>query len=226
MEIKLRNGSKSKIIDVEKSIISLQSIDQSVINNLIEDYNPVVVDNTSLYFVSKTVLDEITLFNKYPELNLLGDIIKLLGEQNDFFNRRIDELSTTEKIYLNILRNISKLEKIIIFKDLFLGLDLNNQKNLIKVINYLKELDYIVIICSSDVNVLYRYSDYSILSGNTLIQFDTTDEIYTNVGYLIKHNFEVPTLSYITYKAKEEKNVKLFYSKDVRDIIKDIYKHV
>lgn len=226
MEIKLRNGSKSKIIDVEKSIISLQSIDQSVINNLIEDYNPVVVDNTSLYFVSKTVLDEITLFNKYPELNLLGDIIKLLGEQNDFFNRRIDELSTTEKIYLNILRNISKLEKIIIFKDLFLGLDLNNQKNLIKVINYLKELDYIVIICSSDVNVLYRYSDYSILSGKTLIQFDTTDEIYTNVGYLIKHNFEVPTLSYITYKAKEEKNVKLFYSKDVRDIIKDIYKHV
>lgn len=226
MEIKLRNGSKSKIIDVEKSIISLQSIDQSVINNLIEDYNPVVVDNTSLYFVSKTVLDEITLFNKYPELNLLGDIIKLLGEQNDFFNRRIDELSTTEKIYLNILRNISKLEKIIIFKDLFLGLDLNNQKNLIKVITYLKELDYIVIICSSDVNVLYRYSDYSILSGNTLIQFDTTDEIYTNVGYLIKHNFEVPTLSYITYKAKEEKNVKLFYSKDVRDIIKDIYKHV
>lgn len=226
MEIKLRNGSKSKIIDVEKSIISLQSIDQSVINNLIEDYNPVVVDNTSLYFVSKTVLDEITLFNKYPELNLLGDIIKLLGEQNDFFNRRIDELSTTEKIYLNILRNISKLEKIIIFKDLFLGLDLNNQKNLIKVINYLKELDYIVIICSSDVNVLYRYSDYSILSGNTLIHFDTTDEIYTNVGYLIKHNFEVPTLSYITYKAKEEKNVKLFYSKDVRDIIKDIYKHV
>lgn len=226
MEIKLRNGSKSKIIDVEKSIISLQSIDQSVINNLIEDYNPVVVDNTSLYFVSKTVLDEITLFNKYPELNLLGDIIKLLGEQNDFFNRRIDELSTTEKIYLNILRNISKLEKIIIFKDLFLGLDLNNQKNLIKVINYLKELDYIVIICSSDVNVLYRYSDYSILSGNTLIYFDTTDEIYTNVGYLIKLNFEVPTLSYITYKAKEEKNVKLFYSKDVRDIIKDIYKHV
>lgn len=226
MEIKLRNGSKSKIIDVEKSIISLQSIDQSVINYLIEDYNPVVVDNTSLYFVSKTVLDEITLFNKYPELNLLGDIIKLLGEQNDFFNRRIDELSTTEKIYLNILRNISKLEKIIIFKDLFLGLDLNNQKNLIKVINYLKELDCIVIICSSDVNVLYRYSDYSILSANTLIHFDTTDEIYINVGYLIKHNFEVPTLSYITYKAKEEKNVKLFYSKDVRDIIKDIYKHV
>ena len=226
MEIKLRNDSKSKKIDVEKSIISLQSIDQSVLNNLIDDYDPVVVDNINLYFVSETVLDEITIFNKYPELSLLGDIINLLGQQNEFFNRRIDELSVTEKIYLNILRNISKLENIIIFKDLFLGLDLNNQKNLIKVINYLKELDYTVIICSSDVNVLFKYSDYSILSGKSLIQFDTTDEIYTNVPYLIKHSFEVPTLSYITYKAKEEKNVRLFYSKDVRDIIKDIYKHV
>ena len=58
------------------------------------------------------------------------------------------------------------------------------------------------------------------------MKYDKTEEIYSDVPTLNKYGLDVPTLSYITYKAKEEKNVKLFYSRDVRDIIKDIYKHV
>ena len=226
MEIKLRNGIKSKTIDVDKAIISLQYKDSTILDNLINDYNAVLIDNTKLYSAASTVLDEITIFNKYPELYFLGDIIKLLGEDNSFFGKEIKKLSNTEKIYLNILRNLSMIENVVIFKDLFLGLDLCNQKNLIKVLEYLKELGYVVVICSSDVNVLYRFADYSILSTKTTIKYDKTDEIYTDVGHLIKNEFDVPTLPYITYKAKKDKDVRLFYSKDVRDIIKDIYKHV
>ena len=37
---------------------------------------------------------------------------------------------------------------------------------------------------------------------------------------------DVPELPLITYLAKKEKGVKLFYHDDVRDIIKDVYKHV
>ena len=225
MEIKLRN-SKSKKIEVKSSIISLQETDNLVYKHLIEDYNPVVVDNKDLYFVSDTVLDEITLINKYPELEVLGNILKLFGYTNEFFDKNINKLSTTEKICLNILRNVEKAKDIIVFKNLFLGLDLNSQKALVRIINYLCEINYIVIICSDDVNVLYKYADYSILATKTIIKYDETDKIYTDVKYLMKHKFDVPTLSYITYKAKEEKNVRLFYRKDVRDIIKDIYKHV
>lgn len=225
MEIKLRN-SKSKKIIVNNSIISLQETDGLIYKHFIEDYNPVIIDNRNTYFVSETVLDEITLMNNYPELNIIGDVIKLFGYTNDFLGREINKLSVTEKIVLNILRNIAKLEEIVVFKNIFLGLDLNNQKSIIKVINYLKELNYIVIICSDDVDVLYKYSDYSIIGTKTIIKYDETDKIYTDVSYLTKHKLSVPTLSYITYKAKEDKKVKLFYSKDVRDIIKDIYKHV
>ena len=225
MEIKLRN-SKSKNIEVKNKIISLQETNNLVYKHLIEDYNPAVVDNKNLYFVSDTVLDELTLINKYPELEVLGNILKLFGYTNEFFDKNIKDLSTTEKICLNILRNVEKAKDIIVFNNLFLGLDLNSQKSLIRIINYLCEINYIVIIRSDDVNVLYKCADYSILATKTIIKYDETDKIYTGVKYLMKHKFDVPTLSYITYKAKEEKNVRLFYRKDVRDIIKDIYKHV
>ena len=225
MEIKVRSSYNSKKIDVNNSIISIQSDNNKIIDNLIIDYKPVVIDNSNLFFLGGTVLEEIGLYNKYPELGIVSDIIKLLELDENFLEKSVSTLSTTEKIYLNLFRNISKIEDIILFKDIFLGLDLRNQKQYIKLINYLKE-KYIVFITSRDVNYLYRLSDFSIISSKRTIRYDDSDKIYTNVKDLIKLNLEVPILPYITYKAKEEKIVKLFYSKDVRDIIKDIYKHV
>ena len=225
MEIVIHSSYNKKIIKVKNSIISIQSDTDKIVNNLIDDYNPVVIDNTNLFFLGNTVLDEISIYNKYPELSIVNEILELLDLSSSFLDKNIYELTTTEKIYLNLLRNISKIEEIIIFKDIFLGLDFKNQKLLTKIVNKLKE-KYIVFILSNDVNILYKLSDYSIISSKRTIKYDTNENIYTNVSELIKLDLEVPTLSYITYKAKEEKNVRLFYSKDVRDIIKDIYKHV
>ncbi len=226
MEIKFRTKQKSKIVDIDNSILSIQTSDTSLVNNLIEDYDVVVIDNRNDYFISDTVLNEIASYNKYPELPLVYEVLKILDLDVSFMDKEIITLSRTERYFLNLLRNISKLNKIIFFKDIFLGSDLSVQKRLLKVINYLKSKDYIVIISSSDVDVLYKNSDYSLISNKSNIKFDTTEEIYSDVKTLMKYKLDIPTLSYITYKAKEEKNIKLFYSKDVRDIIKDIYKHV
>lgn len=226
MEIKFRTKQKSKIVDIDNSVLSIQTSDTSLVNNLIEDYDVVVIDNRNDYFISDTVLNEIASYNKYPELPLVYEVLKILDLEESFMDKEIITLSRTERYFLNLLRNISKLNKIILFKDIFLGIDLSVQKRLLKVINYLKSKDYIVIISSSDVDVLYKNSDYSLISNKSNIMFDTTEEIYSDVKTLMKYKLDIPTLSYITYKAKEEKNVKLFYSKDVRDIIKDIYKHV
>ena len=225
MEIRIHSSSYGKNINVDNSIISIQSDNDSLINNLINDYSPVVVENNNLFFLGNTVLDEISLYNKYPELVIVSDVIKLLELPSNFLDKKINELSTTEKIYLNLLRNISKLETIIVFKNIFLGLDLNNQKKFIKLVNYLKD-NYIIFITSDDVNVLYRLSDYAIISTKRTIRYDTNEKVYTNVKDLLKLKLDIPVLSYITYKAKEEKNINLFYRKDVRDTIKDIYKHV
>ena len=225
MEIKIRSQYNSKVIDINNSIISIQSDNDKIIDNLINDYNPVVIENSNLFFIGETVLEEIHLYNSYPELGIISDIINLLGLNSSFYDKKIKDLSTTEMIYLNLLRNVSKINDMIVFKNIFLGLDLNNQKIFINIINYLKN-NYKVFILSDDVNVLYKLADYSIISSRRTIKYNNSDKIYTNVKDLIKMDLDIPDLSYITYKAKEEKKVKLFYSKDVRDIIKDIYKHV
>ncbi len=224
MEIKLDNNKKTIDIDISKSIISLQEKNNIVLNNLIKNYSPVIVDNLNDFFIGNNVINEISSYSKYPELSLVYEIVDILNIDKSFLERDINSLSRTEKIYLNILRNISKIDEIIIFLNPFLGLDNKNKNKIIKLLNYLKE-KYIVII-TGDVDDLYKYSDYSIISNEFELKYDKTDEIYTDVKTLIKNKLEVPTLSYITYKAKEEKNIKLFYSKDTRDIIKDIYKHV
>lgn len=225
MEIKIRSGLKSKKIDIEKCILSIQDTEDDTVNNLKEDYDVVVVDNLDDYFIGKTVIDEITLYTKYPELTIVSDVMQLLGLSSDFYNKEVKDLSRTEKVLLNLLRNVAKIDEIILFSDVYLGLDQSFKKKLKSVLNYLKA-NHLVIICSSNVNDLYDLADYSIIANKTSLKYSATDDIYTDVNTLLKFKLEVPTLSYITYKAKEEKNIKLFYSKDVRDIIKDIYKHV
>ena len=226
MELRIRNNEKNKNIEIDYSILSIQYNDESIINNLIKDYDVTVIDNNDDYFIANIVIDEISCYTNYPELSIVADVMHVLEIPRDFFDREIRTLSKTERIYLNLLRNIGKLSNIILFKDIFFGLDLNNQKKYIKLINYLKNTNHLVIICSSEVDYLYNLAEYSIIENKSTIKFGTTDDIYTDVSTLLKNKLDVPTLSYITYKAKEDKNVKLFYSKDVRDIIKDIYKHV
>ena len=178
MELEFRNKTKEKTVKVSKAIISISTLDKSIIENFIEDYDVVVVDNKDTFFASTTVLNEISNFSVYPLINLVTDVMQILELDHDFFDRKVSTLSTTEKIYLNILRNISKSDEIILFKDIFLGLDLNNQKKLVKALNYLKNIGYIILICSSDVDYLYNIAEYSLIATKTFIEFGKTDEIF------------------------------------------------
>ena len=153
-------------------------------------------------------------------------VFDIFGLNDSFFDNKIEDLSYTEKVYLNIIRNLSLGNKKILFYDVYNYLDYANQKKIKNLLLYLKEKKYTIFITSKDVNVLYKLADYSILWNKNNFDYGKTDDLYTNVEKILKFNLEVPVLSLITYKALKNKNVKLFYSKDVRDVIKDIYKHV
>ena len=47
-----------------------------------------------------------------------------------------------------------------------------------------------------------------------------------NLKFLKRNKFDIPDIVMFTYKAKKDKKVKIDYHQDIRDIIKDIYKHV
>lgn len=226
MEIVIKNKSKSKKIDASNCVISLQGVElKDIINNLKETYDCEYISSDDLFFVGSTVLDEISIYNKYPEISFVSNVLVCLGCDTSFFDKSINALSYSEKIILNVLRKLSNLNKIVVFDNIFSTFDMYFKKKFIKLFELLKENGYVIFI-TGDVNDLYKYSDYSVVSTKSSIKFNSTDDIYTDVAMLKKNKLDIPVLSYITYRAKEDKGIKLFYSKDIRDIIKDIYKHV
>ncbi len=230
MEIVLRNKFDEEASEIDLNsgaITSLQSNDiKTIVTNLVKDYDFVSVDNYDPFFLGTEVSEEIKLYAGSYDANLLTYLLEILELDFEFLERKTNTLSFTDKIYLNIIRNVLLGKDKLIFVDMFKYLDYKNQKKIVLLLNYLKEKDYYIIITSIDVDDLFKFSDYSIVWYKNLIDYGKTLDVYSEVDQLIKNKIPTPTLAEITYKAKRDKNVKLFYSKDVRDIIKDIYKHV
>jgi ABC-type multidrug transport system ATPase subunit len=230
MEIVLRNKFSEEASDININsgfITSLQSNDvKTIVKNLIKDYDFVSVDNYNPFFLGLTVNEELDLYCEYYDRDKLLILLEIFELDDSFLNRNINTISFTEKIYLNIIRTILKTTDKVIFVDVFKYIDYSNQKKIILLLNYLKEKNYYIIITSYNVDYLYSLGDYSIVWYRHMIDFGKTLDVYKEVEMFKKSRVPSPTLSQITYKAKRDKNIKLFYSKDVRDIIKDIYKHV
>ena len=224
MEIIIRNSRSKKKIDIEPSIVSIDSIYYlDIANNIVNDYNAIYVKE-NLFFINDTVKNELDVFNLIDE-GMISKIFKIFDIDDEFLSRDIKSLSYSEKVILNIIRSL-KDSKYIIFDSVINKLDYIYRKKFIKFFDFLKNNDYYVFLINDEIDFYYQNADYSLVWNSKKYIFDNTYDLYNDVGELIKNKMNVPTLPYITYQAKEKYNVKLFYSKDVRDIIKDIYKHV
>ena len=94
------------------------------------------------------------------------------------------------------------------------------------IIKNLKEEKKIVVVSSNDTDVLYELTDEIILlNGNSVYKYGSSDKIFTLTELMKEKVIPMPKITKVTYLAKNKK-IKLSYHKDVRDIIKDIYKHV
>ena len=83
-----------------------------------------------------------------------------------------------------------------------------------------------IIIASNNSNLLYELTDdLIIIKKARVVAADETVKIYQDVDFLKYNDIEIPDLVKFTYLAKKKK-VKLSYHRDIRDLIKDVYKHV
>ena len=115
---------------------------------------------------------------------------------------------------------------VIIVDELFAGLDENIKKYLSKLFQKLKtKYNKTIIIGSMDVDFLYQNTENIILLDN-IIRVGKTQDVFEDVPFLIENDIEVPKLPLFTYLTVKYKRTKLSYHKDIRDLIKDIYKHI
>jgi len=157
----------------------------------------------------------------------ISTALKLVGLANNYLTRNINSLSTVEKKLVALSKMLLGDYEILIIDDLFELLDRKLRQKIYRLLIKLKEKKNIIILLGSkDMDIVYQYTDRMIVFDHKEIFLDImSKEIINHLDQLTEHNIDVPDILMITYKAKQ-KGIKIDYHKDIRDLIKDVYKHV
>ena len=190
-----------------------------------------IIDSRKISFKEESVRKEINYYCKKNKIvdkifkDQIEKYINILNLPKDIIHRKISSLSSSDKYKIYILLNTIFDKDVYIFINANDYLDNNNRKCLKTLIEYIKNNDKVVVIYDEDINYLYYNTDEVLVINKGEIFIKNTYLLFTSQDYLKKEKF-VPYLPLITYLANKRKKIKLSYHKDVRDIIKDIYKHV
>ena len=212
---KLNISTKNKeLIGIHstKSIINLFNQNNKKITNFININN--ISTNKTIYEYMIDIIRSYNLEIK-NELKKIKDSLKLSFLNHLDINRYINTLSTSEKTLLTISISLIFNPEIIVLEDTYLGLDRKNTMKLNILFNKLiDDYNIKIILIDKDINKLYKYTNH-IYYNNKLVK---NKDLYLE-------DVDEETISFIK-KVKDMKNIKLTYYKDVRDIIKDIYKSI
>ena len=158
----------------------------------------------------------------------MKDSLKIVGLDKNYLDRDIKTLSNLEKKLALLSIALLSNPSVLIVKEPFNNLDLNNKNKLIRFYNKIKDrYQKTIIFVSNDSNILYNNTEMIIYAkNNRIIETASTNTFYNNITKLKKYKIEIPNSVEFIKLVKHKKNVKLTDYKDIRDIIKDIYKHV
>lgn len=206
-----------------------------LINDLdINQYNLNLISYVKLdkLYLTKYVKDEFYLqlsklkIDSNSYLSKIESILSLVGLDNTYLNKEIKDLSTSETYLLNLSLNLI-IDPDIIILELSNDLDKNN-KLLIKniLLDLKRKYKKTIIIISNDVNILYELTDYLIIfKDNKMVINDKTSIVFNDKEFLNSNNIELPDLVSFSNKARNY-NIKLKNYKDIKDLIKEVYKNV
>ena len=148
---------------------------------------------------------------------------ELLGIR-DIVSKKISDLSHSEIKLLGYYLMIDSDAKIYVIDEPFLDLDSTDIKKVKSLFNKLIKNGKTIIIGSMDTNVIYSLCKKALLINNNEIEYIDTKKL-NNKELLTKYGLDMPNIIEFIELAKN-KNIRIPYSKDIRDLIKDVYRNV
>ena len=206
-------------------------------SNTVDDYKnmiSVVPRDLSKHVFLDTVEEYIAFNIKYKKIKVKDEkktVIKLIGQMgldSSYLDKKLCSLSSGEQKLMAVITALLSNPKVLILEEIFSNFDLKFEKKLMRFFNYLIDnKNMTIILISNDSDMLYKNTKHIILvSKYCVVGEGKTDKIYKKVDLLTKYNIEVPDIVMFTKKVRDKKNIKLTYHKDIRDLIKDVYKNV
>jgi len=180
--------------------------------------------------IEELMIDYMKYHEVYPKKlqKKLKDALKIVGLEESLLKRNIYRTSSSEQKLIQIALELLLNPEVIILEEPLRVLDMKNRKKIMMVLNRIKEeYQKAIIIVSSDPEILYKETNHLIIFKNDKILMEKeTAKVYQDVEFLRKHKIDMPEIVEFTYLAKKNKKAKIDYFRDIRDLIKDIYKHV
>lgn len=176
-------------------------------------------------FMKLYVLENYLVLKDYKKK--IKDSLKIVGLTN-YEERIVNTLSASEVKLLLLATTLLTNPDIMVIDNLFTFFDMKLEKKVISLLNQLVDkYKKIIIICTNDSEFIYKYTKNLICFSNDkiLIQGNTDYLFEENTSLLVNNKICIPKTILFTNLVLK-KNIKLNYNKDIRDLIKDIYKKV
>lgn len=178
---------------------------------LIDNYNG---------FITNFVKDELYINIKY-NLKNEEEIEKILNKfslNKDFLSRSINTLSNFEKKLLHVIISMFNNKKIIIFKDLFNGLDYHNKSLFVRLLkNIKKNFNKIIFIFDNDMDTIDNLVDRLLIVDSNLVLIDKIEDIFNNDD-INKVKIEWPNFIKIK-KILKDKGINIENVNNINDLI-------
>lgn len=185
-------------------------------------------------FFNPTVREEISFalkYFRYSHERIKKQVSKsliMVGLDDSFLDRQLFTLSGGEKRKVAIASVMVFNPKVIVLDEPTVGLDYKSKKKLIQLIKILKEkYDKTVIVVSHDIDMLNVVADdIIVIDEGKVVIHGPKDEVFSNTEIFDKIGIRLPRIIEFTGKVMKEKGIKLGKHTDIKDLIKDIYRHV
>lgn len=182
-----------------------------------------VKENIDSHFININLKEDIKLFNKINDLDLVLDILNL---NKEFIGKNVFNLDYFSKkkaaLFLNIINKID----ILIVDEPFSNISLNEKEEIIKIFKRIKkELNIPIVIGTNDSDSLEKVSDYVYVIDKKIILEGNKYDVFKEKKILEKHDISVPKIIEFSLLVKDKKNIKLGFRDDINDLIKDIYRY-
>ena len=207
----------NKIIGImgKNSSVVTDSLNRNMVSFVSKDYE----------FYTNSCMTELMIHLKKVNTSELTDLLKMFDLDEYFLKKKINDLSSGEKKILKYLSAFLENKKNIFIDEPFLDIDFKWKKCLISFFKRtIYEKNKTIFIVSNNSNIIYELCDMILLLEKEYV-YGTVRDIFTNTMLLEKYHIDIPNIVEFVNLAKKKK-VLIDYSYDIRDLIKDVYKHV
>lgn len=212
--------NKEKLVPKNKQELTKQI--SYISNTFTNNYNKKTIEEYMAYMIYYNKLNI-----KNPRKKII-DSLKIVDLKEEYLTRVITTLSSSEMKKFQIAISLITNPKIILIEEPYINLDMTNRNRIYRLLTQLNEKYKItIIIASNNSDLLYKYTkNIIILKDYQLVNQGLTKDIYENVESLLDNDIEIPDIVTLAYKIKKNKDIHIDYHRDLRDLIKDIYKHI